>query len=264
MDILTKIINNRIIQIEQAKKQVPLAQLQGVIKARTNSPAIQSFYNALNCKGFSIIAEIKKASPSKGIICDDFDFLKIAADYNSGGANAISVLTEETFFQGHCDYLEQISNQIALPTLRKDFIIDEYQIYEAAALGAKAYLLIAAALTDQQLKYLFAIGHNLKLDALVEIHNENELERVLRTDAQIIGINNRNLKTFNVTLETSLNLGSQIPDHIVKVSESGINSRAEILALEQAGFNAALIGETLMRQEDRISCLKLLRGQNVD
>ncbi len=263
MDILNKIIENRKHQVELAKKNKPIAQLQDMIKEINSQSDTQSFYDSMNNKNLSIIAEVKKASPSKGIICKDFDYSQIALDYFSGGADAISVLTEETYFQGNLDYLDKISIKTPLPTLRKDFIFEEYQVYEAAAFGAKAFLLIAAALSDQQLVGLLDLGKELNLDALVEIHNKNELLRVLQTDAQIIGVNNRDLKTFNVSFETSIELAEQIPGHIVKISESGINSREDIIELEQAGFHAALIGESLMRQKDRVAYLNYLRGNNV-
>lgn len=260
MDILTKIIKNRFKQVKLAKLEKPLDEL--IINAnkvvQSNLP--NRFLNGLKYNNTGIIAEVKKASPSKGIICENFNYLDIAKEYEKGGAAAISVLTEESYFQGHINYMKDISQNVNCPVLRKDFIIDEYQIYEAALNGASAILLIAAALSEKQLLRFQELATLLKMDSLVEVHNEEELKQVLNVGAHIIGINNRDLRDFSVTLETSYRLGKRIPKDIIKISESGIYSREDIIELGKNGFHAALVGETLMRQSDRLQYLKYLRG----
>jgi indole-3-glycerol phosphate synthase len=218
------------------------------------------FESALKHQGIAVIAEVKKASPSKGVICKDFDPVAIARDYDQGGANAISVLTEPQFFQGHPDYLQQIRQQGSRPLLRKDFIIDTYQIDQTVVLGASAVLFIAAILDDHQLFDLLNHCKLHNLQALVEVHNKAELLRVLDSPARIIGINNRDLQTFDVSLQTSLDLVSLLPATHTSVSESGIFTRQDVQTLEQAGFDAILVGESLMRQQNRIQALKELRG----
>jgi len=204
--------------------------------------------------GPAVIAEIKKASPSKGLIRKDFDVAWLAARYLAGGAAALSVLTDEPYFQGGLRNLEIASETVTLPCLRKDFTIDEYQIVEARAHRADAILLIAAALTDEEMKRFAATAHDHSLDVLVEVHTAAELDRVLHalgnTGADAIGVNNRDLKTFDVRLETSLELIDRIPRDVVRVTESGIASPEHMTQLRAAGFDAFLIGESLMRQPD--------------
>jgi indole-3-glycerol phosphate synthase len=206
--------------------------------------------------GIHVIAEVKKASPSRGIIRDNFKPLEIAKAYLAGGASAISVLTEEDHFKGHDNYLRDISRSVALPTLRKDFIIDPYQVFEAKCLGASAYLLIVACLKPKVLAQLIALGPELGLTPLVEAHTEAEVKTALDAGASIIGINNRDLKTFNIDLQTSYKLRALVPDGIPVVAESGILSSADLKGLAEAGIQAALIGETLMRQKDVAAKLK--------
>lgn len=210
----------------------------------------------------AVIAEIKKASPSKGLIRADFDVAWIAARYAAGGAAALSVLTDEPYFQGSLRNLEIASETVSLPCLRKDFIVDEYQILEARAHRADAILLIAAALTDAEMKRFAAAAHALSLDVLVEVHTAVELERVLHTlgstGADAIGVNNRDLKTFHVHLKTSLDLIDRIPPQALRVTESGISTPEHILQLRAAGFDAFLIGETFMRQADPGTALATL------
>ncbi len=220
------------------------------------------FADALKRQGIAVIAEIKKASPSKGVICEDFDPLTIAREYEQGGADALSVLTEPRFFQGHPDYLQQTAQHVSLPLLRKDFVIDRYQIDQAIVLGASAVLLIAAILDDRQLADLTSYCHSNNIQALVEVHEKEELLRVLDSPARIIGINNRDLRTFKVSLQTSLDLVSLIPETYTSVSESGIFDRQDVQTLEKAGFDAILVGESLMRQENRVCALKILRGDS--
>jgi indole-3-glycerol phosphate synthase len=197
----------------------------------------------------ALIAEVKKASPSAGVIVEQFEPVEIARNYARAGAEAISVLTDEKFFQGHLDYLAQIRAAVGVPLLRKDFILDELQIIEAAAAGADAILLIVAALDDEQLTTLLDIAATYQLDVLTEVHTLRELDRALETDAKIIGINNRNLATFEVDLSVTEELSEQVPSGIVLVSESGIKSAEDIARVKACGVNAVLIGEALMRAQ---------------
>ena len=198
----------------------------------------------------NLIAEIKKASPSKGVIREDFNVDELAGIYEAAGASAISVLTEEDHFLGKPAYLKQVSEKFNTPTLMKDFIIDEGQVHEARYCGASAVLLIVAALSDEELKYLLAVGRKLDVDCLVEVHDAPELDRALSCGADIIGINNRNLHTFEVDVATSERLIPRIPKGKVIVSESGISSHAEVVRLKEAGADAVLIGETFLRERD--------------
>lgn len=239
--------------VARAKERVPVAELER--SAAAHQP--RGWAAALRHKaetGAAVIAEIKKASPSKGLIRADFDVAWLASRYAAGGAAALSVLTDEPYFQGGLRNLEIASEAMTLPCLRKDFTVDEYQIVEARAHRADAILLIAAALTDGEMKRFSAAAHGLSLDVLVEVHTAGELDRVLyalgSTGADAIGVNNRDLKTFDVRLETSLELIERIPRGVVRVTESGIAMAEHIAQLRAAGFDAFLIGESLMRQVD--------------
>jgi len=198
----------------------------------------------------NLIAEIKKASPSKGLIRDDFDVLKIADAYVKNGAAAISILTEDKYFLGKPAYVKKVTDQFAIPALTKDFIIDRAQIYEAFLCGASAVLLIVAILDDQKLKFLMSEANRLDMDCLVEVHDEEELKRALDCGADIIGVNNRNLRTFVVDLKVSETLLPQIPSSKIRVAESGITTHADVVKLQELGVNAVLIGETFMRATD--------------
>ncbi|MEO7932868.1 MAG: indole-3-glycerol phosphate synthase TrpC [Chthoniobacterales bacterium] len=198
----------------------------------------------------SLIAEVKKASPSVGVIAENFDPVLIAKAYESAGAHALSVLTDETYFQGHLRYLMQIRQATSIPVLRKDFIIHQVQIYEAAVAGADAILLIVAALTQDDLLHLLQVAETCQLDVLVEVHDEEEMERALDTPATLIGINNRNLRTFEIDLATTERLSEEVPEHITLVSESGIKTNADARRVFEAGVNGLLVGETLMRADD--------------
>lgn len=209
------------------------------------------FESALKKPGISFICEVKKASPSKGIIVEDFPYLQIAKEYEEAGASAISVLTEPEFFKGSSKYLQEISGEVKIPTLRKDFIIDEFQIYEAKFLGASAVLLICAILENETLKKYIELAHSLGLSALVETHDEREVENAISAGARIIGINNRNLKTFEVDLQTTKNLCKLIPNSIIKVSESGIKTKEDMRFLKECGVDAVLIGESFMLAKDK-------------
>jgi len=209
-----------------------------------------------------LISEIKKASPSKGVIQPNFDPIKIAQIYQSGGASAISVLTDKDFFQGSTEYLVNVRNAVSLPVLRKDFIIDPLQMEQTASLEADAVLLIAAALDDTQLRELYTSALELELDPLIEVHSLEELERVLPLEPPIIGINNRNLATFETTIETTIQLIAHIPDQITVVAESGIHTGEQARKLQDAGVRALLVGESLMRAQDIVALMKELTGIN--
>jgi indole-3-glycerol phosphate synthase len=209
------------------------------------------FERALSSPGISFICEIKRASPSKGLISPEFPYLEIAKDYEQAGADAISVLTEPEYFLGSNEYLTQIRQLVSLPLLRKDFTVDPYQIYEAKAIGASAVLLICALLDTNELKEYLKICESLGLSALVEAHDEEEIHSALSAGARIIGVNNRNLKNFEVNFETSLRLRSLVPEGILFVAESGIKTEQDILSLADAEVHGVLIGESLMRSPDK-------------
>jgi len=208
-----------------------------------------------------LITEVKKASPSRGVIRRDFDPVVIARTYEANGASAISVLTDERFFQGHAGYLAMIKEATRLPVLRKDFLIDVWQIYESRAIGADAVLLIAGILSQSQLEEFLRAAESLGMAALVEVHSRKELERVLETPAQIIGINNRDLNTFRVDLQTTLDLVPLVPEELTLVSESGIHTREDLETLAEYGVDAALIGEALMAAPDIGATLRELTGR---
>ena len=219
------------------------------------------FKKAISKPGtINLIAEIKKASPSRGIIREDFNALKIAKIYTKNGAAAISVLTEDKYFLGKSAYLQDVSDLVSVPTLMKDFIIHDHQIYEAFVCGASAVLLIVALLSNDELKSLMATAHSLGLDCLVEVHDEEELDRALKVDAEIIGINNRNLHSFVVDKKTSERLAVRIPKGKVVVAESGLDSREEIKRLSGLGVHAVLIGETFMKADDIAGKMKEVMG----
>jgi indole-3-glycerol phosphate synthase len=264
---LDKILATTRASVAAAKVRVPVAELERL--AAAHQP--RGWAAALRQRaatGIAVIAEIKKASPSKGLIRADFDAAKLAGSYFAGGAAALSVLTDEPFFQGSLRNLELASAAVSLPCLRKDFTVDEYQIVEARAHCADAILLIAAVLTDDELKRFARAAHSLSLDVLVEVHTAAELDRVLdtlgETGADAIGVNNRNLKSFEVRLETSLELVERIPSGVLRVTESGIATPEDLTRLQAAGFDAFLIGESLMRQPDPGKALAaLISGVNV-
>ncbi|MBR2187674.1 MAG: indole-3-glycerol phosphate synthase TrpC [Lachnospiraceae bacterium] len=218
------------------------------------------FEKALKKPGLGFICEVKKASPSKGLIAESFPYTEIAKDYEKGGADCISVLTEPRWFLGDDRYLKEISSLVKIPCLRKDFVVDEYMIYEAKLLGASAVLLICAVLSEERVKEYLGLCDELGLSALVEAHDEREVEAAIRAGAGIIGVNNRNLKDFSVDRENSIRLRKMIPEDIVFVSESGVKSRQDVTELESMGADAVLVGESLMRAEDRIAKLKELKG----
>jgi indole-3-glycerol phosphate synthase len=257
--ILDEIIVYKKTELVETKRAAPLAELKA--KAASMGPA-RGFREALaGGEEIRLIAEVKKASPSKGVIREDFDPVKIARTYEESGASCLSVLTEKKFFQGRLGYLDDIGKDVRLPLLRKDFIIDEYQIYETRTAGADALLLIVACLGHHQLEDYLGLAGRLGLDVLIEAHTYKELDRVLLTGARLVGINNRDLATFKVDLQTTLELLKDIPDDCIVVSESGINTREDVLMLHKAGVDAILVGESLMREKDIGKKVKELLGK---
>ncbi|MDR2202473.1 MAG: indole-3-glycerol phosphate synthase TrpC [Clostridiales bacterium] len=254
--ILDDIIAKTKIRVRAAKERIPL---NGVIAAAART-GTRDFFAALKKPGLSFICEVKKASPSKGVISADFKPVEIAREYEAGGADAVSVLTEPDFFMGANGHLTDVASAVRLPVLRKDFIIDEYQIYEARAIGADAVLLICAALDARTLKDLIGAAHASGMSALVETRSESEIETALKAGARIIGVNNRDLTSFAVDKTLSLKLRRLVPKEIPFVSESGISAKEDILALEEGGADAVLVGEALMRAKSVLAALTGLRG----
>ena len=228
-------------------------------KAKATEPF--RFEKALAKDGVSFICEVKKASPSKGVIAEDFDYLAIAKDYEKAGADAISVLTEPDYFLGSIDYLAEIAEHVQTPLLRKDFVVDEYMIDEAKAAGASAVLLICALLDEETLACYHKHCDELGLSALVEAHDEEEIQMAVRAGARIIGVNNRNLKDFTVDIHNGIRLREKVPKEILFVAESGIKTRENIVELEKGCVNAVLIGETFMRSENKEQMLQQLKGE---
>lgn len=256
MNILEEIAEKTKQRIQKEKVRVPVEDL----KERIVKNEI-SFLKALKKEGMSYICEVKKASPSKGLIAPDFPYLEIAGEYEAAGASAISCLTEPYYFQGSDRYLEEITSTVKIPVLRKDFTVDEYMIYQARALGAAAVLLICAILDDSQLRGYRQLAESMGMDALVEAHDEKEVERALRCGAKIVGVNNRDLRTFQVDMANSIRLRKLAPRDVVFVSESGIRTSEDIRRLYDNRVDAVLIGETLMRSEDKKAALELLNGR---
>lgn len=248
--------------VEQKRLEVQELLAHGIAEPQQQIAPPRGFKRALiDFPGVSLIAEAKKASPSKGVICADFDPVRIAGQYEAGGAQAMSVLTDEKFFQGSLSYIPLVRAAVSLPVLRKDFIIHEIQIAEAGRFGADAVLLIAAILETEQIRDFLAQVHELKMDALVEVHDEKELEKALAAGSSLIGINNRNLKDFSIDLETTFRLKREIPEEVPVVSESGIRTGDDIKRLADAGVSAVLVGETLMRAGGRQLAVHELMGR---
>lgn len=250
------------IRVDKKKAQVPFeaVKAEALKKAQEEGKFEFPFERAIAKDGISFICEVKKASPSKGIIAEDFPYLEIARDYERAGADCISVLTEPDYFKGDDEYLKSISREVSIPTIRKDFIIDEYQIYEAKLLGASCVLLIAALLDTDTIKRYKGICDGLGLSALVEAHDEAEIRSAMAAGARMIGVNNRDLRTFEVDINNSIRLRGLVPGDILFVAESGIKTAEDIRALRGAGVNGVLIGETLMRSADKKRMLDELRG----
>lgn len=257
--ILDEIAERTRQRVAEEKSAVPLSEMKRralAMDANTGFP----FKKALGGNEISFICEVKRASPSKGMIAEDFPYLEIARDYERAGASAISCLTEPFWFKGKDKYLTEIAGAVNIPVLRKDFTVDEYMIYQAKTLGASAVLLICSILSREQLAEYLKIAHSLGLSALVEAHDEEEVRMALSVGAGIIGVNNRDLKTFTVDIHNSARLRKLVPPEVLFVSESGIKTAADVAALRENGTNAVLIGETLMRSPDKKAALAELRG----
>lgn len=250
--ILKKIIERKYAEIEERSQIHSLGAMRSMAEQRTDRPRgfVGAMLNKLSANKSAVIAEIKKASPSKGIIREDFHPAEIAVSYEKGGAACLSVLTDVDFFQGSDEYLKEVRAACSLPVIRKDFIVEPYQIYEAAAIGADCILLIVAALEASKLNELNALAVELGLDVLVEVHDERELELALGLPNKLIGINNRNLHDFSVTLDTTYDLLEQIPSDRVVVTESGISTPDDVASMRRHAVNSFLIGESFMRAED--------------
>lgn len=263
MTILDQLAAHARERVEHAKRNVPLDTIKTQalsLSERTPDRKKFSFERALQKPEISFICECKKASPSKGLIAPDFPYLQIAREYEAAGADCISVLTEPKWFLGSDSYLQEIADTVSIPCLRKDFTVDEYMIYEARLLGASAVLLICSILREEQIKAYIGICDILGLSALVEAHDEKEVQTALNADARIIGVNNRNLKDFSVDTDNSRRLRELIPENVLFVSESGVSAASDVKKLREIGADAVLIGETLMRAADKKTKLAELRG----
>lgn len=260
--ILDEIIAKTYVRIKQLKTEVHLEDLKKEALSLENNKEYL-FEKVLRDKNISYICEIKKASPSKGYIVpeDNFDEVKFAKEYEKGGASAISILTEPYFFKGSNEYLYNVSKNVNIPILRKDFIIDEYMIYESKIIGANAILLICSILDKETLKKYIDLAYSLGLSVLVEAHDENEIKIAIESGARIIGVNNRNLKTFEVTFNNALNLRKKVPKDIIFVSESGIKTKKDIDLLKDNHVDAVLIGEFLMKSSNKAKMIKYLDGR---
>jgi indole-3-glycerol phosphate synthase len=250
-DILKKILHRKRQEIDASMQVLPLEQLR---EACGEASPVRGFADAIEVRirrgRPGVIAEIKKASPSKGVIRDDFKPVEIAEAYENGGATCLSVLTDRDFFQGSDEYLQQARGACQLPVLRKEFIIDPYQVYEARVIGADCILLIAACLEDNRMRELNDLAHRLGMDVLIEVHDGEELDRALRMENRLVGINNRNLRDFTVDLRTTLDLLERIPEDRILITESGINEKADVSLMRQHGVNGFLVGEAFMRATD--------------
>ncbi len=257
--MLEEIVEKTKERLTESKESKSLDQLkEEVQKLEINQDF--PFKKALSEDEISIIAEVKRASPSKGLIAEDFDYLAIAKEYEEAGASAISVLTEPYFFKGSNDYLKEISQCVSIPTLRKDFIIDEYMIWEAKALGASAVLLIVSILSIVELKKFLDLAHDLGLSAIVETHDGDEIRTALNVGAEIIGVNNRDLTDFTVNIENSISLRRCVSGDVIFISESGIKTPEDVRKLKENDVDAVLIGETLMKSDDKKSMILELKN----
>lgn len=250
IDMLDEIVEKTKERLVESKKNKSLDELKDEV-AKMNITQDFPFKEALSGDEISIIAEVKRASPSKGMIAEDFDYVFIAKDYEDAGASAISVLTEPYFFKGSNDYLKEISENVSIPILRKDFVIDEYMIWEAKAMGASAVLLIVSILSIVELKKFLDLAHDLGLSAIVEAHDGNEIRTALNVGAEIIGVNNRDLTDFSVDIENSISLRRCVSGDVVFISESGIKTPEDVRRLKENDVDAVLIGETLMKCDDK-------------
>lgn len=250
-DILIKILNRKHEEINERSASVPIAALkEQCVNADAVRGFIRSIENKINNNLSAVIAEIKKASPSKGVLREDFNPAEIAKSYAEHGAACLSILTDKDYFQGHEDYLKQARAACDLPVIRKDFIIDPYQVYEARAIDADCILLIVAALDDEDLHLLFNLAKELGMDVLMEVHDEHEMQRALKTDARLIGVNNRNLRTFDTDLNTTVRMLDMVSDNHILVTESGIHTTDDVQLMRDHGVNSFLVGEAFMRAEN--------------
>lgn len=261
--ILKEIADYTVKRYEEIQSKNPLEKIKEEAK-KLNSNTGFPFEKALAKQGISYICEVKKASPSKGVIAKDFPYMEIAKEYEKAGASAISVLTEPKYFMGSNDYLLEISKNVKIPLLRKDFTVCEYQIYEAKIIGASAVLLICALLDTKTLKKWIEICHSLGLSALVEAHSEEEIKSALNAGARVIGVNNRNLKDFTVDINNCINLRKLVPNDILFIGESGIKTKNDIDRLRQAKVNGVLIGETMMKSSNKAQELAKLNGGEIN
>jgi indole-3-glycerol phosphate synthase len=259
-NILDRIVEARRESVAHRKRVLPEVALKIAVEKKIAPP--RDFASALTRNCINIIAELKKSSPSKGLLREEYAPAVLASGLESAGSAALSVLTEEDFFHGSLGDLKEANRVTKIPILRKDFIIDPWQVWEARAAGADSFLLIAAILSDTTLGELLALGRTLKMEPLVEVHERGELDRVIGAGARIIGVNNRDLRDFQVHIETSLSLIEMIPDDCIAVSESGLRTHEDIERLRRAGFDAFLIGEHLMKEADPGSALRVLRGDS--
>lgn len=259
--ILDKIIEQKHWEVSTSRQQTSLEDLE---RQLVDAPAPRGFLLALRAASApALIAEVKKASPSAGLIRSDFDPVRIAREYQASGAACLSVLTDEKFFQGHLDYLRQVRQNVSIPVMRKEFIIDRYQIAEARLAGADCVLLIAECLDDLLMQDLYNYSHQLGMDVLIELYDLPNVSRVLATGTELLGINNRDLRTFRTSLEHTFLVKQQVPDSILLVSESGIGTNSDIQRLRAGGIGAVLVGESLMRQPDISSAVKqLMQGSD--
>ncbi|MBL4712157.1 MAG: indole-3-glycerol phosphate synthase TrpC [Gammaproteobacteria bacterium] len=250
-DILVKILNRKREEIAERSSKISITALkQQAASADAIRGFIQSIENKISEQKPAVIAEIKKASPSKGVLREDFNPTEIASSYAANGAACLSILTDKDYFQGHEDYLKQARAACELPVIRKDFIIDPYQIYEARVIDADCILLIVSALDDVDLQALFDLTHALGMDVLMEVHDAAEMERALKTGARLIGINNRNLRTFETSLQTTLDMLDMVDEKHILVTESGIHTKDDVKLMRDNSVNAFLVGEAFMRAED--------------
>ncbi|ERP91913.1 indole-3-glycerol phosphate synthase [Alcanivorax sp. MD8A] len=257
--ILDKIIARKQEEIAVGKNNYSLGDLQSMAENQGKARGFaKALFQRIRDKQPAVIAEIKKASPSKGVIRDDFDPVAIARSYEANGAACLSVLTDQDFFQGHEDYLRAARNAVSLPVIRKDFMIDPWQIFESRAMGADAVLLIVAALSDDQLNELYHAAQRAGCDVLVEVHTQQELERAVALNAELIGINNRNLHTFETSLSTTLALAEQAPADRLIITESGIHTADDVKLMRSNSIHSFLVGEAFMREEDPGKALKAL------
>lgn len=260
MNVLSEIIAKKRTRVDAARELVPLEDIRRLAHEARRTP--HAFRNAIMKDAINIIAEFKRRSPSKGTIRADANLIDVAQAYQAGGAVAISVLTEEDYFAGSLDDLRAVKATVNLPVLRKDFVFEDYQVYESAASGADAILLIVAALDDQTLSRLRRLAEEgLEMDALVEVHTSDELKRAIACGAKLIGVNNRDLRTFEVSLDTSLALAREAPADALLISESGLHAATDLQRLRAAGYNGFLIGETLMRADSPDDVIRELRQQ---